>query len=549
MDLSISHLQTCLSNISLDKFRAIQGLHGNEFYNKHGIEHYKLLAYLSTLFHDQEIFDIGTHMAASAIALSYNPTNTIHTFDIQNGHLNKSEQGPTSIQNIKFHLYDLMNPVTRSPWAERLLASPLIVLDIDPHEGSMEYDFYCWLLANNYKGLLFLDDIWYFKGMRNNLWHKIPSEYKHDLTPVGHWSGSAIVCFDKDLVASWKPSTPVDKSWTLVTAYYDLTAMPDASVEINKRPADHYLANAAATLALDHNLVVYCEPKTVDMIKALRPERLANKTRYVVNSFDDFPMTQFRDKIIENRRTHPYQFDNRNTASYYLFCMARYAMLKETITSNTFGSSHFAWINICIERMGYKNLVYLEDALQQYRDKFSTCYIDYLSPQLIANLSSYFSWGRCSMCSGFFTGNADYMYKVCDLIEKKFHHFLELGYGHADEQLYSPVYFENKDLFDPYLGDYQQMITNYTLVRDESWRPVRQVLHNSYTQRDFHTALLVCRLYTKSLRAGTAAIDDPTFLAFIKMYVVSSFTHGTLEDFNNIKELCVTRGIPFTSLI
>jgi hypothetical protein len=198
--------------------------------------------------------------------------------------------------------------------------------------------------------------------------------------------------------------------------------------------------------------------------------------------------------------------------------------------------------------MGYKNLVYLEEALQQYRDKFSTCYIDYLSPQLIANLPSYFQWGRCSMCSGFFTGNADYMYRVCDLIEKKFHHFLELGYGHADEQLYSPVYFENKDLFDPYLGDYQQMITNYTLVRDESWRPVRQVLHNAYTQRDFNTALLVCRLYTKSLVAGTAAIDDPTFIAFIKMYTVSAFTNGTLEDFNNIKHVCILRNISFTSI-
>jgi hypothetical protein len=32
------------------------------------------------------------------------------------------------------------------------------------------------------------------------------------------------------------------------------------------------------------------------------------------------------------------------------------------------------------------------------------------------------------------------------------------------------------------------------------------------------------------------------------MYVVSSFTHGTLEDFNNIKHVCILRNIPFTSI-
>jgi len=548
MNLSLSHLQSVLSSITLETYRSIDGLDTNEFFNGPGNQHYKLLAYLSTLFKGKELFDIGTHMGNSAVALSYNPANTVHSFDIQNGQLNKTSQGPTSIANIQFHLCDLMHAATRTPWAERLLASPLIFLDIDSHEGSMEYAFYQWLLDNQYQGLLILDDIWYFKGMRDNLWHKIPGCYKHDLTQVGHWSGSAVVSFTKEQVVSWKPVLPQDKSWTLVTAYYDLTKMEDASVEINKRPADHYLSTAAATLATDQNMVVYCEPDTLDKLKALRPDWLAAKTRYIVKSFEEFPMTQFRATILENRRTHPYHFDNRNTASYYLFCMARYAMLKEVIDANTFGSTHFAWINVCIERMGYKNLVYLEEALQQFRDKFSTCYIDYLSPQLIANLPDYFLWGRCSMCSGFFTGNAEYMYKVCDLIEKKFKQFLALGYGHADEQLFSPVYFENKDLFDVYLGDYQQMITNYTLVRDECWRPIRQVLQNAYNQRDFETALLICRIYTKSLDANTATIDDGTFVHFIKMYISIALT-TSLDDMAVIKRLCSGRNIPFTSVI
>jgi hypothetical protein len=95
--------------------------------------------------------------------------------------------------------------------------------------------------------------------------------------------------------------------------------------------------------------------------------------------------------------------------------------------------------------MGFRNLIHLEEGLAVNRDKFSTCYIDYIPENLVRNMREYFRWGRCSMCSGFFTGNAEYMSRVCDLIEDKFLYYLNIGYGHADEQLFSPVYFENQN--------------------------------------------------------------------------------------------------------
>jgi len=95
-------------------------------------------------------------------------------------------------------------------------------------------------------------------------------------------------------------------------------------------------------------------------------------------------------------------------------------MLMKTIEDNPFNSSHFAWINFCIERMGFNNLIRLDECLDQYRDKFSTCYIDFIPYNLIKDTKEYFKWGRCSMCSGFFTGNKKYMYNVCKLILDKF---------------------------------------------------------------------------------------------------------------------------------
>jgi hypothetical protein len=299
--------------------------------------------------------------------------------------------------------------------------------------------------------------------------------------------------------------------WTLVTAYFDLTKCPDASVEIRKRDAKHYIKFAKSTMALPYNLIVYCEESNLETLKAMRPVEFQEKTKYLVRTFDEIyfkddkakNFAEYRKKIIDNRQRNPYVFDNRNTASYYLFCMSRYIMLREVIDENPFRSTHFAWINICIERMGMKNVELLDKALSVKRDKFSTCYIDYIPESIVNNTAEYFKWGRCSMCSGFFTGNAEYMRKVCGKIEDKFLEYAEAGYGHADEQLYSPVYFENKELFEHYYGDYQQMITNYVEIHEAAEAPIYNFIRKSYKYGNFAKCREACEFVWNSIQKGT----------------------------------------------
>ena len=196
-------------------------------------------------------------------------------------------------------------------------------------------------------------------------------------------------------------------------------------------------------------------------------------------SFEDMPLTRYRDRIIRNRGgALAWPSDPRDTASYYLFCMARYAMVKSTIGFNPFGSTHFTWIDLGIERMGFRNLIHLDEALGAYRDKFSTCFIDYVPRNLVANLPAYFGgtacFGRCSMASGFFTGRAYYMKRFCGEIEKEeFLTCLEAGYGHADEQLYPRIFFRFPEIFDWYVGDYTEVITNYARVHEKPESPIR----------------------------------------------------------------------------
>jgi hypothetical protein len=491
----------------------------DEFLGVPGREHYKLLSWLAAKFKDRDIFDIGTHRGASALALaSGDSSNHIHSFDIQHSY------PLAQVPNISYHLDDLMTPEGREIWRESILGAPFIFLDIDPHEGTRELEFIAWLREIGYKGFVVCDDIWYFKPMRDNFWYKIPSCDKIDITELAHWSGTGIIRFVEGASPATMALWPAELSerptnWTVVTAYFDLTKMPDASVSIKARPAEHYLASARATMATEQNLMVFCEPESVEALKAMRPAWLLEKhTQFVPMSFEDFPMTQYRAKIQQNRREKPYSFDDRNTASYYLLCMARYAMVKRAIAENPFGSTHFAWQNICIERMGWQNLQRLRTVWGAQRDKFSTVYIDYQPEALVRNTAEYFKWGRCGMCSGFFTGRADYFKRFCDAIEGKFLEYLEAGYGHADEQLFSPVFFENRDIFEVYYGDYQEMVTNYAEPICRPSEPLRLLIPRSLAHGDYAVCEAGCRAMWNGWKKGSVALDVGQVQELTRLY-------------------------------
>lgn len=512
--------QAALDAIDMEALAKLPGAvqsEGNrrEFTGPSGREHYRMLAFLSGLFRNATIIDIGTHLGMSALALSSEPSNRVISFDIK-----VTTNAAAAERGVRFETADLWDPAVREQWKETILGAPLIFLDIDPHEGTRELEFYRWLLGCDYRGLLVLDDIWYFKPMRDNMWYAIPESHKTDVTLVGHWSGSAIVHFGHTRVIareSWELQRELQRGvvvgeeslpelqWTAVTAYFDLTKRPDASAEIRARSMDYYLRHAPMTMALPVHLVVYCDAASRPLLETLRPEHLRARTEWRQREFGDFELVRdYYPLISESRRQRSSNPDPRNTASYYLFCMLRYVMLAEVAAENPFGTSHLAWVNVCIERMGWKSGAIFPKVWEERREKFSTCYIDYQPRRWLRNLEEYYRWGRCGMCSGFFTGSNRYMAEFCAAILAKFKLMASVGLGHADEQLFSLVFFDRPELFDVYLGDYSEMVVNYGWVRDRPEAPVRNVLSNLARSGENQPLLkTLCRRWLDSVELGT----------------------------------------------
>jgi len=178
-----------LNNLDYGKYSLVtdrmSGYQGY-FFLESGKEHYRLLSYISTLYNDENIFDIGTYKGFSALALSHNPTNKVISYDI----LEDSDLWYIKYSPFSSSMEYMLGDCTLD---ERLLKSNFISLDT-AHDGVYEEYFLSYLAKNNWQGLLLMDDIHEYPALKD-IWQSITKE-KYDLTNKGHWSGTGLVVFE-----------------------------------------------------------------------------------------------------------------------------------------------------------------------------------------------------------------------------------------------------------------------------------------------------------------------------------------------------------------
>ena len=90
-----------LNEIDLSEFTGVQ----HWFDLEAGQEHYRLLAYISTLFDNRILLDIGTFKGDSARALSYNENNEVVSYDLSS----QPEIDNIRIENIEFRIANILD--------------------------------------------------------------------------------------------------------------------------------------------------------------------------------------------------------------------------------------------------------------------------------------------------------------------------------------------------------------------------------------------------------------------------------------------------------
>ena len=171
---------------------AKQSLNENDWLTA-GQSEYRLYAGLSTQFNNTTILDVGTRTGGSALALSYNETNNVMSYDLQ-------EQGASSgisKSNVQFNIKDFREDDTLD-----FDNISIIMLDVDPHDGVQEEEMFEWLEEKGWKGLVLLDDIGPQWPEIEDFWNRITYP-KINVTEVGHMSGTGLVNFDEKHSIDW----------------------------------------------------------------------------------------------------------------------------------------------------------------------------------------------------------------------------------------------------------------------------------------------------------------------------------------------------------
>lgn len=153
-----------------------------EFMNgEPGKEHYKLLAWISSQINNSKISEIGTLDGCGALALAFNPSNKVSTYDV-----NTYTDQPKWPKNVSCKMVNdtYMNDVVKCP----------VIFYDTMHDGNLERAFVKELDARNYKGVVIFDDI-YLNEFMKDFWNGV-TQPKEDWTDIGHWSGTGVVFFN-----------------------------------------------------------------------------------------------------------------------------------------------------------------------------------------------------------------------------------------------------------------------------------------------------------------------------------------------------------------
>ena len=180
--MKINIVRDEVKSLDIDHLKALS-LNPNDW-QAAGVSEYRLYAYLSTFFNKTTILDIGTRTGGSALALSYNPQNTVRSYDLV-------EQGASTIKkdNLSFFIGNFMEDEDID-WDN----VSIVMIDVDPHDGVQERVMMDWLRDRDWKGIMLHDDIGPIWPDIQLMWNEIP-EPKIDVTEIAHMSGTGLVNF------------------------------------------------------------------------------------------------------------------------------------------------------------------------------------------------------------------------------------------------------------------------------------------------------------------------------------------------------------------
>jgi len=282
---------------------------------------------------------------------------------------------------------------------------------------------------------------------------------------------------------------------TLVTAVYDLSNYNNKYM-----CRDTFISKMDTLLQTPCYLVIYTDTNCIDIIQEKRSHyKLNHLTKYVVKEFTELPKYVYLDTVIKNRDIYFPSQDKRTGPESHLICCSKIDFILDTLHEKYFNTSKVAWIDAnCgknFEKIcnSYKNNTLLQ-ILSMKTEKFhiqimNACEKKYI---LDENLKEYYSKYRYIVCGSFFLTGNEIGKKIMNELNRVFEKTTQLGYGHSEEMFYLEILETCKDDIVRTYGDYEDILNNFIIVKNNIHYLCYNVIANYYTCGEYRECYDCC---------------------------------------------------------
>jgi hypothetical protein len=331
---------------------------------------------------------------------------------------------------------------------------------------------------------------------------------------------------------------------TLVTASYSFNHLHKGA-----RTPEELFHGIKSVLQLPVYLVIYCDSVMSHFILKEREENgLSNATSVHIVEFHSLWAYQFLDKVKENRLAYHPTNDQRTSAETHLITCNKFDFVLQTIQSNPFNTSKFAWIDSVVKDNMSKicedyNHSILYKILNTITDKFHIQILNVCDKKykLKEHKREFYQQYRWIVCGSFFTCGKHIGTLILNRLKDIVTQTTAEGYGHAEEMFYLEVLDEFYDDIVKSYGDYGQILNNF-IEPTRNITYILQFIVKRYSQLSYHKECYhCCTALIKQIEAFNIHVSYDTMIDIYFHLYLSSYYYKKEEAIhvvNKIHLLC-----------
>lgn len=230
--------------------------------------------------------------------------------------------------------------------------------------------------------------------------------------------------------------------------------------------------NITTLLGVRCLLQIYADATMAPLIRKIRCDEhgLELLTNITEMKFEELPMHNLRDSIIENRKIFWPTKDARAGWGSHVVCCSKWGLVHQTMEKNPFKTDKHGWVDASLGLKGTKiSHVFQEheflQMLNQVGSKFQLMRLGAIDKRMSVTSKEFWTRYRFFACGCLFTLDASFPvnHRILDRLQDAVREAINAGFGHGEEMHYLVLLQEFEDDIKTSYGDYRDLVHNFNM--------------------------------------------------------------------------------------